>query len=98
MGTSSDSQAYEDGYRDGLAWDLDGFKDNDAVFRHRYGWDTATLNAVGDDDCAKAWGVEDPEDRDALMAAAEDYNRGAYAGAIAPQSRRTGKPPQDQAV
>lgn len=92
MTTTIDTKhpAYLDGYNDGLAWDLDGFADLDAVRRERTGWDAATINAIGSTACAKRWGV--PSEGEAWETACEAYNAGAYAGACA--SERTGKPPR----
>jgi hypothetical protein len=91
--TMTKSKAFQDGYRDGLAWDLDGFATHADVLSEREGWDTATINAAGGGDCAKLWGV--PSEGPEWEKACEEYNAGAHAGASAPQSERTGKSPRD---
>ena len=83
--------AYESGYRDGLAWDLDGYESVEEVRAARNGWDSATISALGSSVCAEAWGVS--AEGDAWEHACHEYNRGAHAGACAPQEERTGLPP-----
>jgi hypothetical protein len=90
--TMTTTKAYRDGYRDGLAWDLDGYETTTALRSATTGWDEATINAMGSAACAKAWGV--PREGTAWEAACRDYNRGAHAGALAVQSRRSGLPVQ----
>lgn len=83
------SKAYRDGYRDGLAWDLDGFRDRDHLLRSPEGWDAATINAMGSAHCAKRWGVRTVGGLRWEQACA-DYNAGAFAGACVAQEARTG--------
>jgi len=87
-----ESLAYRDGFADGLDWDLDGYADRAAVKNDPSGWSDATISAVGTSACRAAWGV--PEEA-SWSAALADYDRGALAGALAPQADRTGKPPAD---
>jgi hypothetical protein len=86
------SRAYLDGYADGLAWDLDGFDSRSHLLSQPHGWDEATLNSVSIAHLENAWGVKQRNSRQ-WDKATEDYNAGAFAGATAPQSRRTGLPP-----
>lgn len=99
------SKAYNAGYRDGLAWDLDGFADRDALTIS--GWDEATINAIGVKRFAKSCGLRGMRrpggeidfqwDGGAVARwerACEEYNEGALAGARAPQNQRTGLPTQ----
>jgi len=89
--------AYRNGYTDGLDWDLDGFASLEAVLADRYGWDEATISAVGNT------GLVEKDAEGVLLALWDDhsseicdaYNRGAHAGACAPQDQRTGKAPRD---
>ena len=81
--------AHEDGYRDGLAWDLDGYESTADLRAAIDGWDSATINAFGTAACAKRWGV--PDTGEEWERACREYNAGAVAGAIAPQSERTGR-------
>ena len=87
------SKAFDVGFADGLAWDLDGYASVGAIAP--YGWDEATINAMGADNCRRAWGVQLGASGDETWGVAcEEYNRGAYRGATAPQTERTGLPPR----
>lgn len=88
------SRFYDDGFRDGLAWDLGDYQTIDDVRNDPHGWDCATLEVCGRRMCADVWGI-DPDDDEAFDEAARDYNAGAHAGALAPQEERTGLPPRD---
>jgi hypothetical protein len=72
------SHAYVVGYTDGYAWDLDGCESIRDLSPE--GWDEATINAMGPTWCREAWGVSSDDD---WGQACDDYNRGAYAGAMA---------------
>jgi hypothetical protein len=89
--SASSNRAFLDGIKDGLDWDLGGFKTVENI--HSSGWDDATIDALGDDACREAWGIPEGEAGDiAWREACEAYNRGACMGACAPQSVRTGRP------
>lgn len=87
--------AYADGYADGLAWDLDGYETL-AEVEGASGWDTATISAMGPRHCRETWGIDVDADDELWDAACEAYNRGAHAGATAPQSRRSGLSPRSE--
>lgn len=88
------SKAYEAGFADGLAWDLDGFDSWEEVERARETWSTATINAIGSDECARQWGLERAEGP-AWSQAMSDYDRGAHEGATAREGR-SGRPPSGE--
>lgn len=90
--TVIESKAYQDGLKDGLRWDLDGFASADHIRATPFGWDEATIDANGVDFCANLWGV--PNEGYAWEQACRDYNAGAFAGACAPQDERSGLPPR----
>lgn len=82
--------AFLNGWQDGTDWDLDGFRTRDHLLATPEGWDAATINAVGSDVAAKAWGVANGSR--GWFKACEAYNRAAFLGACAPQEERTGLP------
>lgn len=87
----AESRAYEAGYEDGLAWDLDLFGSADEL--RAEGWDSATINALSSRDLAEHWGLPlraIETGSDLFADACRDYNRGCLAGARAPQDERTG--------
>lgn len=90
--TAKRSEAYAAGYSDGLEWDLDGFESHENVVRERYGWDEATINAIGVSAFAAHVGLPEDYNEDEWEDACEQYNSGAYAGATA-KSGRSGLPP-----
>jgi hypothetical protein len=68
------TKAYNDGYNDGLSWDLSGFDSLAEAADQSSGWDESTINALGAGACARRWDV--PEDSDAFSDACMEYNRG----------------------
>lgn len=89
------TRAYEAGYEDGLAWDLDLFDSADEITED--GWDTATINALSRADLYAHLGIPAGTDWESpvVESALADYCRGCKAGALAPQDERTGAPTAD---
>lgn len=93
METNRKSQAYDAGLKDGLAWDLDGYRSDKDVRQDCDGWCDATISGLREQDFCKLVGIR-PGDwgTEIWEQACSDYNRGCYDGATAPQSERTGLP------
>jgi len=87
------SLAYQDGYSDGLAWDLSNYASKAAVRADTKGWDDVTIAQMGAAACRRAWGLKSDGDESAWARACSDYCAGAYAGACADQAERTGAAP-----
>jgi hypothetical protein len=87
------SLAYQSGYIDGLAWDLDRFRDIAHVAAEA-DWAAETINALGSSECADNWGVC-RQDEDAWAIAIAEFESGCHAGVCAPQELRSGKPPRE---
>lgn len=86
------SKAYNDGYRDGLNWDLDGYESYEAAASDG-GWSYATITAVGSSECARVWGV--PKSKIGRSAqwdtACREYDRGVHDAISSPH--HAGLPP-----
>lgn len=99
---ADESKAFNIGYADGLAWDLDDFPTHARVLADTHGWDEQASNAMGEVAFAKHIGVDvgpfGNDGESVWLAASNDYNRGAHAGACAPQCTRTGLPPRGDPV
>jgi hypothetical protein len=86
------SKAYNDGYRDGLNWDLDGYESYEAAASDD-GWSDATINAVGSYECARVWGVLRSQigRSECWDAACREYDRGVRDAISSPH--HAGLPP-----
>src|SRR5258708_5663180 len=89
--TAKESKAYQDGYKAGLAWDLDGFKTLAEALSSE-GWDASTLNAVSDDEIRRLWGLRRLSGP-AFERACDEYTLGVKAGIQSPEHHGT-KPGQ----
>jgi|HubBroStandDraft_2_1064218.scaffolds.fasta_scaffold2069185_1 hypothetical protein len=75
------TDAYLDGLEDGAAWDLDGYGGDAAKAAEDDGWDTATVNAMGQLHVLRVWGVESAESDD-YEVACRAYNAGVKAALL----------------
>jgi hypothetical protein len=80
------SQAFASGLVDGADWELDGY-DSIADAVRDTGWSAATINAMGREWCAEAWGV--PDEGPDWERACDEYEQGVQASLTERLARET---------
>jgi hypothetical protein len=75
------TDAFTDGFNDGVEWDLDGYDGDARSAAADEGFDAATINALGSRKCAARWGVDVAEGEEWEEACAA-YSAGVRAGLL----------------